>query len=259
MELVSIIIPTYNSSNTLHQALQSVVNQSYRPLQIIMVDDHSTDDTHTIAQSFAQQHHSDQMQVICLRNQRNLGAGRSRNKAVQKATGDYIAFLDADDLWKPHKLTTQLQIMKSNQASVCYSAYNIFTHDPAQPVAIHHVFKKLTYNKLLKANYIGNLTGIYHAASLGKIQIPELRKRQDWAMWLDILKKSGSAVGVQEPLASYRLGTGISKNKWSLIKYNFAVYNSHLNYGLIKSIWCMICFLYEQFVVKKALVTAIKK
>lgn len=253
MDIVSVIMPTYNSAKTLKEALDSIISQSYRPIEIITIDDASKDDSLAIAKAYAQQHSTKDLQFVTLSNEQNAGAGISRNKGVEKASGSYIAFLDADDLWKPHKLTTQINAMKSQNATVCYGAYEIFKESAEKPVAVHKVFQKLTYQKLHKANYLGNLTGIYNAAVLGKISIPSLRKRQDWAMWLDVLKKANYAIGIQEPIASYRMSDGLSANKVELIKHNYAVYRKHLGYSVLKSSWMMLLFFYEQFVVKKAM------
>jgi len=254
MEWVSVIMPTYNSAQTLQEALDSIIHQTYRPIEIITIDDASNDDSLAIAKAYAQKHTTQDLQFIILKNDQNAGAGISRNKGVDNATGTYMAFLDADDLWKSHKLETQILAMKSQNALVCYGAYEIFKESPEKPILIHKVFEKLTYKKLHKTNYIGNLTGIYNAAVLGKVNIPSLRKRQDWAMWLDTLKKANYAIGIQEPIASYRLGNGLSANKIELIKYNYAVYRKHLGYSALKSSWNMILFFYEQFVIKKGMI-----
>jgi len=251
MSLVSIIMPTYNSMATVQESLDSIISQTHRPLEIITIDDCSVDGSYAFAKAYAAKNSSQEITFITLKNTTNSGAGITRNKGIEAATGTYIAFLDADDLWKPHKLETQISAMKSQDALVCYGAYEIFKTIPEKPIAIHKVFEKLTYQKLHKSNYLGNLTGIYNAAVLGKIAVPNLRKRQDWAMWLDIVKKAGFAIGIQEPIASYRLGDGLSSNKLDLVKYNYAVYKSHLGYSTIKSSWMMLRFFYEQFIVKK--------
>lgn len=254
MELVSVIMPTYNSAATLVEALDSILNQSYRPIEIITIDDSSDDDSYAFAKAYSQKFTTQDITFITLKNDENAGAGISRNKGVQKATGTYIAFLDADDVWKPHKLSTQIDAMTSQKAIVCYGAYEIFKDAPDKPIAVQKVFSKLYYNKLHKANYLGNLTGIYNASVLGKVSIPALRKRQDWAMWLDVLKKADYAIGIQEPIASYRLSDGLSANKIELIKHNYAVYRKHLGYSILKSCWNMLLFFYEQFVVKHSMI-----
>lgn len=250
MSLVSIIIPTYNSLETIKESLDSVLSQSYRPLEIITIDDCSVDGSYAFAKAYASKSTSQQVTFISLKNTTNSGAGITRNKGIEAATGTYIAFLDADDLWKPHKLECQIRTMIEENATFCYGAYEIFTSYAHQPKFIHKVFEKLTFKKLLKANYLGNLTGIYNAQELGKFYMPPLRKRQDWAMWLDVMKKADFAIGIQEPIASYRLGEGLSSNKIDLIKYNYAIYRSHLGYSFFKSTWFMLRFFYEQFFVK---------
>lgn len=254
MQLVSVIIPTYNSVHTMQEALDSIKDQTHRPIQIITIDDASEDGSYAFAKAYSQKRAAPDFQFITLSNSINAGAGVSRNKALNKATGDYIAFLDADDLWKPRKLEMQLSALKEHNATICYGAYELFKIHPDNPIAVQQVFDKLSYSKLHKANYLGNLTGLYHAAVIGKIPIPALRKRQDWAMWLDVLKNGGDAIGIQEPIASYRLGNGLSANKTALIKHNYAVYRTHLGYSALKSAWCMILFFYEQFAVKRRMV-----
>ena len=250
MELVSVIVPVFNSSETLEATLESILQQDYRPIEILVVDDGSSDDSYAFAKAYSQHNQQQDISFIIRQNPHNMGAGLTRNKALELATGRYIAFLDADDIWKAHKLSTQINALKSSGNNVCYTAYEIFRDDPSKPTAIHHVFTELTFKKLHKTNYLGNLTGIYDATATGKISIPSMRKRQDWAMWLDVLKKGGPAIGIQEPLASYRLGAGLSASKLNLVKYNFAVYREHLGYGFLKSCWCMMTFFYEQFFVK---------
>ena len=109
----------------------------------------------------------------------------------------------------------------------------------------------LHYDKLLKANYVGNLTGIYNVNILGKIYCPEISKRQDWALWLKVIEEGGPIEGIQESLAIYRVRkNSISNNKLEMLKYNFKVYHSVLGYGFFRSIHKMLIFLYEQFFVK---------
>ena len=258
METVSIIVPVYNNHKTLPETLESILQQNYRPIEVIIVDDMSDDESYAFAKAYSKQYSQPDTKFTVQQNQINMGAGFTRNRALELATGRYIAFLDADDLWKPDKLDVQTAALKSTGNKVCYAAYEIFNEDPEKPIAIHEVFPTLNYHKLHKTNYLGNLTGIYDAQAIGKIPIPTMRKRQDWAMWLDVLKKAGPAIGVQEPLASYRLGAGLSASKPDLIKYNFAVYRKHLDYSFLKSCWCMLLFFYEQFFVKSAMKKPLK-
>lgn len=257
MDQVSVIIPVYNSITTLGPTLDSITLQDYPSIEIIIVDDCSDDGSYAFAKAYAQKNTSTNRVFKIYKNQANSGAGVSRNLGVTEATGRYIAFLDADDLWKPNKLSRQVTLMASSGKNICYTAYEIFDVDPKMPVAVQQVFECLTYTRLRRSNYIGNLTGIYDCQSIGKIPINTMRKRQDWAMWLDVLKAGGAAVGINEPLASYRLGQGLSSSKMSLIPYNFAIYREHLNYGFLKSSFYLLLFFYEQFVVKNKMIKAV--
>jgi hypothetical protein len=160
--------------------------------------------------------------------------------------------LDADDQWKPKKLQIQLEIMQEQDASVCFSSYLQIDENGNSRNEIIEALTTLTYQKLLKSNYLGNLTGIYSAKKLGKIYAPEIRKRQDWALWLEAVKKGGPALGIQQCLAKYRLRKGsISRNKLEMLKFNFNIYYKILGFNFIKSIGCMLVFLKEHFFVKR--------
>lgn len=246
--LVSIITPTYNSEQFIAETIDSIVNQTYKNWELLLIDDCSNDNTLHIVSSYLKIHQN----IKILKNESNLGAALSRNKGIQHAKGDYIAFLDADDVWLPHKIEMQLQFMQSENIEVCFSSYNLMDE---QSKSLHKTVKALpvlSYAKLLKSNYVGNLTGIYNAKVLGKIQSPNLRKRQDWLLWLAAIKASGQpAKSIQEPLAFYRLRKGsMSSNKIKLLKYNYLVYRKGLGFSALQSVKSMFVFLYEHFFVK---------
>jgi teichuronic acid biosynthesis glycosyltransferase TuaG len=245
--LISVITPFYNSEKFLDQTIQSVVNQTYSQWELLLVNDASIDNSKNIAEKYSAA--DSRIQLINLN--KNSGAGVARNSGTQMAKGKYIAFLDADDVWLPHKLETQLEFMEKHQANLCFSSYLLMDEQGNQLGKMIEALSELSYQKLLKSNYIGNLTGIYNAEVLGKICSPEIRKRQDWALWLKILKSEKVAMGIKEPLAVYRLREdSISQNKSALIKYNFAVYNNVLGYNKPKSCLMMLVFLWEHFFVK---------
>ena len=246
-ELISIITPFYNAEKFLAEAINSILAQTYTTWELILIDDCSTDCSLAIARGFALK--EARIKIISL--SRNKGTGIARNRGLAKAKGHYIAFLDADDLWRPHKLEVQLKFMRSHDCLVTYTSYELIDNNGETLDKVVKAIPVLDFKKLLKSNYIGNLTGIYNAAILGKFDISPARKRQDWAMWLDILKKTGTARGILEPLAFYRIReNSISSNKPEMIKHNFAVYRKHLGYSYLKSLWMMIFFLREHFWVK---------
>lgn len=254
--LVSIITPMYNSEKFILKTIKSVINQTYSNWELLLIDDGSTDNTIQIVEDFKQKYSN----IKLLQNSNNLGAAQSRNKGILEAKGDYIAFLDADDLWKSNKLDLQIQFMQTHNCDVSFSSYEQIDENGKPLNKLVQAIPKLTYNKYLKTNYIGNLTGMYNAKTLGKITSPDLRKRQDWLLWLAAIKKSSKpALGIQESLAYYRVRqNSISSNKIELLKYNYLVYKKGLGFSTLKSLYRMLIFLWEHFMVKSKLIVSIK-
>lgn len=247
-KLVSIITPLYNSEAFITETITSVLNQTYTNWELLLIDDCSTDNTRAIAKKFI----SENSNIKLLKNKTNQGAAISRNKGIMAAKGHYIAFLDADDLWKPEKLEKQIAFMQAQNCEVCFSSYEQIDEAGKPLNKLVKALPVLTYKKFLKSNYIGNLTGIYNAKVLGKIIAPNLRKRQDWLLWLNAIKTSGKpAKSVQESLAFYRVReNSISSNKVALLKHNYWVYKKGLGFSTTKSLYCMLVFLWEHFFIK---------
>lgn len=250
--LVSIITPLYNAAPFISKTIQSVLDQTYQNWELLIVDDASTDNGPAIVLDFVE----NEPRITYYPNSKNNGAAHCRNQATREATGDYIAFLDADDQWHSKKLEKQLNFMLEKDCDVSFTSY---LHIDEKGNALNsrvEALPKLSYKKQHKNNYIGNLTGIYNAKNLGKIIAPNIRKRQDWAVWLEAIKKSGKpALGLQENLAFYRVRLdSISANKWKLIKYNFAFYKTYLGYSWLKSVLCLFQFFWEYFIVRPKLI-----
>lgn len=245
--LISIVIPTYNSVQFIAKAIHSVQLQSYDNWEIIVVDDASTDGTVAEISKIMQADSRIQLQVLTT----NSGTGVARNTALAKAKGKYIAFLDADDLWKPEKLERQITFMQTNNVPFTFSFYDLMDESGK---LLHKKVKaplNLSYGQLFFCNYVGNLTGIYEVQYFGKISISSIRKRQDWMLWLTILKKLKSAKPVPESLAYYRVrDNSLSTSKTNLLQYNFAVYRQFHGYNLVVSLLCMIGFLFAQLLIK---------
>ena len=255
--LVSIITPTYNSEKFINETIGSVLKQTYKNWELILIDDASTDDTLRIIKSYIKNNFN----ISLIRNSSNQGAGVSRNKGILEAKGDFIAFLDADDTWRPNKLKTQIKFMIENNVDVCYSSYDLIDEDGIKLNKRVNSLPTLSYRKLLKSNYVGNLTGMYNCKSLGKIVSNKLRKRQDWILWLYAIKKSGKpAKGIKESLAYYRVRkNSMSSNKIGLIKYNYLVYREGMKFSILKSVFCFIIFVIEQVFVKSKQISHLPK
>ena len=251
-KLVSIIMPMFNSEAFVLEAINSVLSQTYTKWELIIVDDCSTDTSVVLVEGISIK----ETRIRLLKNETNSSAAISRNKAIEASKGDYIAFLDADDLWLPNKLEVLTYVLSKNKADVCFSSYEQINENGNKLNNLIQALPILSYNKLLKSNYVGNLTGMYNAENLGKITSPNLRKRQDWLLWLKAIKTSGKpAIGIQESLALYRIReNSMSSNKMNLVKYNYWVYKKGLGYSSIQSFFKMMVFLKEHFFVKSKLV-----
>ncbi len=247
ISLVSIITPSFNSEKFIAETIQSVLNQTYQDWEMIIVDDCSNDKTVSIIEQFA----AKDERIRFFHLDKNSGAGIAREMALSKATGNYISFLDADDLWKPLKLEKQLQFLKENKAPFTFSFYDCMDEDGNTLNKRVEAPRNLSYLQLFFCNYVGNLTGIYDVNYFGKITISATRKRQDWMVWLTILKKIKNAKPVPESLAFYRIrDNSLSASKIDLLKHNFAVYRKFHGFSYISSLLIMIGFLFTQLIIK---------
>lgn len=246
-DLVSIITPTFNTEKYIRETLQSVLNQSYKNWEMILVDDASTDQTVSIIEEFAQK----DGRIKCFKLSKNSGNGFARNVALEKASGKYIAYLDADDLWISSKLEKQIQFLKRNNLPFTFSFYDCIDDDGNDLKRRVESPVPLTYKQLFFCNYVGNLTAIYDADFFGKIKLKSSQKRQDWRLWLTILKQIKTAQAVSESLAFYRIRKdSISSSKFKLIKHNFGVYREFHGYNFLSSVLLMIRFLFTQLIIK---------
>ncbi len=195
MDKVSVVIPSYNSSSYVMKAIDSVLNQTYDNLEIILVDDASTDDTCSIVKRT----NDPRLKVIVREN--NGGAAAARNTGINAASGRYIAFLDADDYWSVNKLSVQISEMRKHDASFSCTNYIVVAK---KRKLLLKMPEEINYRQLLKGNIIHTSTVVYDSDKLGKIYMPELQMAEDFATWLNLLKRGGTALIVRQSLA-YRL------------------------------------------------------
>lgn len=246
-KLVSIITPTYNSEKFISTTIQSIQNQTYLNWELIIIDDCSTDKTVEIISNIIKL--DSRIKLFLL--SKNQGTGVARNTGITQANGHYISFLDSDDLWKPNKLETQLDFMKVNNLLFTFSFYECIDEEGNILNRRKEAPNPTTYKKLFFCNYIGNSTAIYDTSILGKIPIETIRKRQDWMLWLTIVKKIKIAQPVPEVLAYYRIRkNSISSSKIELIKYNFNVYYKFHKMNYFASLGCTLIFIFTQLIIK---------
>ncbi|ROR31479.1 teichuronic acid biosynthesis glycosyltransferase TuaG [Mobilisporobacter senegalensis] len=240
---VSVIIPAYNCSQYIEKAIESVLSQNV-PLEIILIDDNSQDNLGQVIEKYMKLDN-----FIYLKNETNIGVAEARNRGVQIATGDYIAFLDADDWWRPDKLIKQINLMKQKKYVLCFTAREIVNEDGITTGKIIHVQDEINYNNLLYHNGIACSSVILKRDVALKNPMKYSHLHEDYLAWLTILKKHGKACGLDEPLLLYRLSNnGKSRNKLKSARMTYGVYrvmkigrikafflmSSHLLHGIIK-------------------------
>ncbi|WP_447061588.1 glycosyltransferase family 2 protein [Vibrio alginolyticus] len=229
--LVSIITPLYNSVEFLEDTYKSIVSQTYSNWEWVVTDDMSTDGSWELLRSLAEK----DSRIVTFRNNKNLGAGASRNFAIKKARGRFIAFLDSDDLWTEDKLAEQIPFMLENNYPLTYTHYSRFTSE--EELSVVTAPEYTTYKKLMYSNVIGCLTAVYDVQALGKRYMPLIRKRQDMGLWLDILKDTPKAYCLPKPLAKYRMDSGMTANKFSVLSYQWKFYRDVVGLSLPRSLF----------------------
>ena len=241
-ELVSVITPTYNCGKFIAQTIESVQSQTYTNWEMIIVDDCSTDNTKSVVAEIAST--DDRIKYFCL--DKNSGAAVARTKAMELAKGDYMAFLDSDDIWKPQKLEKQLNYMRKNNINFSCTAYEQIDEENHLLGKVIKTVKKTNYNRLLLDCPVGNSTVMYNVENMGKFVVPNIRKRNDDALWLQMLKKEKYIYGMPDVLMEYRVRqNSISSNKLSLIKYHWILYRQVEHLSVLRSSfhicwWCML-------------------
>lgn len=217
--LVSIIMPTYNCGKFIAETIKTVLEQTYTNWELVIVDDCSKDDTEQVVKNF------NDSRIRYYKLEQNSGAAVARTTAMQKAEGEYMAFLDSDDLWKKDKLEKQLKFMKDNKYNFTCTAYEQVDEQGNKLGKIIKTKKKAGYNRILLDCPVGNSTVMYNVSALGKFEVPNIRKRNDDALWLQMLKKEKYIYGMDDVLMEYRIRTNsISSNKLDLIKYHWKLY-----------------------------------
>lgn len=236
MNKVSVVIPVYNSDQFIKECLDSVINQTYKNIEIIVVDDCSSDNSVKIIKSI------NDKRIKLIRLKHNVGVATARNKGIEIATGDYLCFLDSDDYWYLDKIEKQLKFIKDR--SFIYSKY-IYLRKNGKHIA--KVPKSLTYNELLKNSAIFTSTVMLNMKHLTKedIYMPNIKIGQDYGAWYKILKKVNIAYGMDQVLAVYRVGNkSLSSNKFKAMKRTWNLYKME-GLPFYKRLICFICYAFN--------------
>lgn len=236
-ELVSIVCPTFNASKYIAATIESVRAQHYQNFELLIVDDCSTDNTAEVISPYL----FDQ-RIRLIRQEVNHGAAVTRNRAIELSTGRFIAFLDSDDFWHPQKLSAQVTFMVKHGYSFTYTEFDLIDEDGVIIGASQKLQDSVTYRELLKHCIIQNSTVIYDVSTHGKAFCPLIRRRQDFGLFLNLLRNGERAnlvindAGEAPRLASYRLRSGsISSNKLKNIPMQWSIYREFEKLSLPQS------------------------
>ncbi|MBC1985365.1 glycosyltransferase family 2 protein [Listeria booriae] len=231
---VSVIMPCYNAEEVIGKSIESVLAQTYEDLQLIIVDDCSTDQTAAKVLPYLQDE-----RILFIQLPQNAGVAQARNVGMQHSLGRFIAFLDSDDLWMTEKLTRQVELIQKNDAPLVYSAYQTFQETTDKTLKTIQVPETIDYQGLLRNTIIGCLTVLVDRTKTGDFTMPNIPGGEDTATWLHILKENGVAYGINQPLAYYRVsGSSLSGNKWKMAQRTWKMYRETQNLSFVETCVC---------------------
>ena len=238
-EVVSVITPVFNAEKYIKQMVESAINQSYPNIEIILVDDCSEDNSAKMIKELQKKYSN----IIYHLQPKNMGAGVARNTALELATGRYVAFLDADDIWKTEKIARQIALMKSKKSPMSYTAIEIINENGLLVKEKRNVKEEINYNFLLHNTMIATSTVVIDRKKMGDFRMSLRRGGQDYATWLKLLRNGAVAVGINEALGQYRITPGsLSSNKLKSIRQVWEIQAQDEKIGKIAVVWHIICF-----------------
>ena len=237
-DLISIIIPYYKKREYISETINSVLNQSYRKFEILIIyDDDNLSDLNYLEKLFQSEE-----KIRIIKNSQTIGAGLSRNKGIQNSKGEYIAFIDADDIWKKYKLENQINFMKKKKIKISHTTYEIIDkNDRVLGERVSRNFEKV--DDLIKSCDIGLSTVILKKEIINdETKFPKLKTKEDFVLWLKILQRNISINSLNENLTSWRkLENSLSSSITQKLKDAFKVYNHYMKFNFIKSCYYVIC------------------
>ena len=201
-DLVSVITPVYNAEKVIGKTLESIFNQTYKKIEIVLVDDCSKDDSRSVIEKYKEIH----PEIVYYCQETNQGAGAARNKALELAKGQYVAFLDADDMWHPEKIEKQIKLLKKKNGAFSYTAIQMVDENDRVVKTKRKVREQIDYKFLLRNTMIATSTVVIDRSKLGDFRMPLRRGGQDYATWLMLLRDGTIAYGINEVLEDYRVG-----------------------------------------------------
>lgn len=242
MNKVSVITPAYNASRYLAETVASVQGQTFSDWEMIIVDDCSKDNTYELACSLVEK----DKRIIVIKHEKNSGVAAARNTALDAASGDFIAFLDSDDLWMPNKLEKQLMFMEDNSYVLTYTMYQKFKTDTGQRGKIIKAPKKMTAAAIYGNTSIGCLTVMVNRKKVGTFHMPLIKHTEDNCTWQEILSRGYVAYGLNENLALYREGNfSLTNNKKKAAGQQWNTYREYYKFSIFKSAFYFGCYAFN--------------
>lgn len=238
--LVSVIVPAYNAEKHIAGVIRSVQAQTMADWELIVVDDCSTDGTAAAVEAISGQ--DSRIRLLC--NEKNSGVAKSRNRGLRECRGEYAAFLDSDDTWRPDKLQLQLECAKATGADIVYTSYAIVDEDGGRQCRDFLVPAATTFEELLKENVIGCSTVLLSARAAQKAHFEEEFFHEDYILWLTLLQQGFRAAGVAQVLVDYFFHTDSKAgNKWKAAQKRWRIYRRYLKFPLFKSARYFLCYM----------------
>ena len=236
---VTIIIPYKNNLEYLFIALKSIFKQSYKNFKILIVyDDEDKTDLFKIKKFFKNTLFKRKISYKIIVNKYSLGAGYARNVGIKKSNTKYLAFLDSDDIWDKNKLNIQINFMEKNNILFSHTSYHVINSNN-KIISSRSARKEMIFNDLIKSCDIGLSTVIVSSSLLSKdkLMFPRIKTKEDYVLWLQIVKKIKTIRGLNIKLTYYRkTKNSLSSNKLLSLINGYKVYRNYMNYGLIKSL-----------------------
>lgn len=230
---VSIVMPSYNSAKFIEKSIDSVLNQTYKNWELLVIDDCSSDNSLELVEKYTQI----DSRIKLITNEKNLGVAESRNRGLAEAKFSYVAFLDSDDVWDQNKLQIQVDFMIANKAAISFTQYYRINELDEKIGEVNRIPEKVDYFDLLKGNSIAMSTSMMDIRIVEKIKFEQIG-HEDYYFWLKLLKSGNMAKGINSKLVYYRVhSTSLSSNKLKAVSYTWNIYRKWLKLKRFESIY----------------------